>query len=357
VVIEYPTPADIAVPDAATVAQARRPFSPGAQVGFLGAGSFARRQLIPLAKGHGLQLERVATASGLSAMSAAEQFGFRRGACSVEELLEDETVAGVVVATRHGLHGPLTLAALRAGKAVLVEKPLCLTESELAEIRTELEHGDAPPLMVGFNRRFAPLAAGLRDHLARSDGPTNVVVRVNAGPLPADHWLNDPTAGGGRLLGEGCHFLDLIVDLIGTEPEAVVAQALHRSDEPLQSAQDFSVSIRFADGSLGTLLYGSAGAAAAGKELIEAHRGARSGRIDDFRTLRVWGDGRARTRRAGGRDKGHSEEVRTFAAVVRGEAAPPPVAGYLTSTALTFAALRSLESATEVLLRESGANA
>src|SRR5205085_9746941 len=122
----------------------------------------------------------------------------------VEELLEDETITGVVVATRHDLHGPLTLGALRAGKAVLVEKPLCLTESELAEIRTELEHGDAPPLMVGFNRRFAPLAAALRDHLARSEGPTNVVVRFIAGRLPSAHWLTDPTVGGGRLLGECC---------------------------------------------------------------------------------------------------------------------------------------------------------
>jgi predicted dehydrogenase/threonine dehydrogenase-like Zn-dependent dehydrogenase len=354
VVIEYPTAADAPAPDAPMVQEGRRSFSPGARVGFLGAGSFARRQLIPLAKHHGLVLDRVATASGLSATSAAEQFGFTRGACSVEELLGDEAIAGIVVATRHDLHGQLALAALRSRKAVLVEKPLCLTESELAEIQTELGLGDAPPLMVGFNRRFAPLVVALRDHLTGAEGPTNVIVRVNAGPLPADHWLNDPTAGGGRLLGEGCHFLDLIVDLIGVEPEAVIAHARHRTNEPLQAAQDFSVSIRFADGSLGTLLYGTTGAATAGKELIEAHRADRSGRIDDFRSLRAWGGGRARTHSARGQDKGHSEEMRTFAAVVRGEAAPPPAAGYLTSTALTFAALRSLQRGTEVLLRESG---
>jgi predicted dehydrogenase len=261
-----------------------------------------------------------------------------------------------VVATRHDLHGRLTLAALRAGKAVLVEKPLCLNESELAEIRTEFEHGDAPPLMVGFNRRFAPLTADLRDHLARANGPTNVVVRVNAGPLPADHWLNDATTGGGRLLGEGCHFLDLIVEVVGVDPEAVIAQARQGANEPLQSVQDFSVSIRFVDGSLGTLLYGTTGAATAGKELVEAHRGARSGRIEDFRALGTWGGGRARTRRARAQDKGHAEEMRRFAAVVRGDVAPPPVAGYLASTALTFAALRALESGSEVQLPSTGAN-
>jgi predicted dehydrogenase len=290
----------------------------------------------------------VVTASGLSAASAAEQFGFRRGPCSLDELLEDETVAGVVVATRHDLHGGLTLRALRSGKAVLVEKPLCLTESELAELRAELESGAAPPLMVGFNRRFAALTPALRAHLAAGEGPTNVVVRVNAGPLPADHWLNDPVTGGGRLMGEGCHFLDLIADLVGTDPVAVTATAGPSRDEPLRSVQNFAVSIRFRDGSLGTLLYGIAGAPSAGKELVEAHRGGRSGRIEDFRTLRLWGGGRSRTRRAGGQDKGHSEEMRTFAAVVRGEASPPPARGYLTATVISLAALHSLETGAEI---------
>jgi predicted dehydrogenase/threonine dehydrogenase-like Zn-dependent dehydrogenase len=347
VMIEYPT---AAVPE--SKAPPRRPearrFVPGNVVGFIGAGSFARRQLIPLARRHGLQLDRVATASGLSAASAAEQFGFTRGACSVQELLDDDTIAGVVVATRHHLHAGLALEALRAGKAVLVEKPLCLTESELDALRNELERDGAPPLMVGFNRRFAPLTRALRAHVKNGQGATNVIVRVNGGPLPADHWLNDPRTGGGRLLGEGCHFLDLIVELAGSEPVAVSAQARHRADEPLQAAQDFSVSVRFADGSIGTLVYGTRGAAAAGKELVEAHAQDRSGRIDDFRTLRLWGDGRARSQRSRGQDKGHGEEMLAFATVLRGEAAPPPITGYLTSTALALAALRSLECGAEM---------
>jgi predicted dehydrogenase/threonine dehydrogenase-like Zn-dependent dehydrogenase len=356
VVIDYATTTDGSDEEAPSLpAQRRRPFLAGPQVGFIGAGSFARRLLIPLSKRHGLVLDRVATASGLSAASAAEQFGFRRGACTVDELLSDEATAGVIVATRHDLHGSLALAALQAGKGVLVEKPLCLTEDELDALRTELEREDAPPLMVGFNRRFAPLTRALREHLGAAQGPTNVVVRVSAGSLPTDHWLNNPPTGGGRLLGEGCHFLDLIADLTGSHPVGVNAQARHRVDEPLQSAQDFSVSIRFADGSLGTLLYGTTGAAAAGKELVEAHRQDRSGRIDDFRSLRLWGAGRGRSQRSRGQDKGHTEEMRVFAAVLRGESAPPPVMGYLTSTEVTFAALRSLESGAEVLLEAGGA--
>jgi predicted dehydrogenase len=347
VVIEYAMVDETSARVAEAPPQARRPFTPGSRVGFVGAGSFARRQLIPLAKRHGLVLDLVATRSGLSAASAAEQFDFQRGACSVEEIIHDEALTGVVVATRHDLHGRVTLDALRAGKGVLVEKPLCLTESELEEVQAEVELEGAPPLMVGFNRRFAPLTRALREHLAGGAGPTNVLVRVNAGSLPPDHWLNDPAEGGGRLLGEGCHFLDLIVDLAGARPIAVTAHARRTGGEPLQCAQDFSVSVGFADGSLGTLLYGTAGASRAGKELIEAHRANRSGRIDDFRTLRLWGTGRARVRRTRVKDKGHSQEMRLFAAALRGEATAPPVDGYVTSTVLTFAALRSLESGSE----------
>src|SRR5829696_5081431 len=187
VVIDYATATDQSSAEAPSrQVQRRRLFSPGAEVGFIGAGSFARRLLIPLAKRYGLLLGHVATASGLSAASAAEQFGFHRGPCTVDELLRDEAAAGVVIVTRHDLHGSLALAALKAGKGVFVEKPLCLTEEELRTLRRELERDDGPPLMVGFNRRFAPLTRALRDYLDGAEGPTNVVVRVNAGSLAAD---------------------------------------------------------------------------------------------------------------------------------------------------------------------------
>jgi predicted dehydrogenase len=273
----------------------------------------------------------------------------------VDELLADDAISGVVVATRHDLHGRLVLEAAQAGKGVFVEKPLCVSEEELAALQTELDRADAPPLMVGFNRRFAPMTEALRSHLDPADGPTNVVVRVNGGPLPADHWLNDLQAGGGRLLGEGCHFLDLILALARSNPVAVSAQTRQRTDEPAQSSQDFSVSVRFADGSLGVLLYGTAGAPSAGKELIEAHREQRSGRIDDFRSLRLWGAGRGRSQRARAQDKGHAAEMRLFAAVLRGEVAPPPLAEYVTSMAVTFAALRSLETGMDVFVEMNAA--
>jgi predicted dehydrogenase/threonine dehydrogenase-like Zn-dependent dehydrogenase len=324
-----------------------RAFAPGAGVGFVGAGSFARRHLIPLAREHGLSLERVATASGLSASTAAEQFAFRQGAATIEEILADESVHGVVVATRHDQHARLALDALQAGKAVFVEKPLCLTPPELDELRAELDRDGAPPLMVGFNRRHAPLTGTLEGHLRDATGPTNVIVRVNAGPLPDDHWLNDPVVGGGRLLGEACHFLDLIVTIVKAVPVAVNAQARTTPDAALQSAQDFTVTLRFDDGSLGTLLYGTTGAPDLGKEFVEAHRGSRTAVLDDFRALRLYGGGRTRTVRSRSRDKGHSREMGFFAAVLRGETSPPSAASYLKSTAATLAALQALETGVE----------
>jgi predicted dehydrogenase/threonine dehydrogenase-like Zn-dependent dehydrogenase len=347
VVIDYDAPTERGPAQPARPVAARREFAAGTHVGFVGAGSFACRQLIPLAKREGLVLDLIASGSGLSAVSAAERFGFARGAVGVDELLDDEAIAGVFVATRHDVHGRLTLEALRAGKAVFVEKPLSLDEAELAEIASEHEQKGAPPLMVGFNRRFAPLTQRLRDHLLAASGPTNVLVRVNAGGLAPDHWLNDPAVGGGRLVGEGCHFFDLICALVPSKPISVSGQARVAADRPVATCENFAAAVRFADGSLGTLLYGTAGSGSAGKEIVEAHRGAHSGRIDDFRNASLWGDGRARKVRSRGRDKGHAEEIRRFAAAMRGEEALPPFEEALVSSRLTLAALRSLEHGVE----------
>jgi predicted dehydrogenase/threonine dehydrogenase-like Zn-dependent dehydrogenase len=347
VLIDYDAPPERAPAEPPRRRETRRAFATGTHVGFIGAGSFACRQLIPLAKREGLVLDLVASGSGLSAASAAERFGFERGAVGVDDVLGDDALSGVFVATRHDLHARLTLEALRAGKAVFVEKPLSLHETELAEIASEVERNDTPPLLVGFNRRFAPLTQRLREHLFAASGPTNILIRVNAGALAPDHWLNDPAVGGGRLLGEGCHFFDLICALVASKPLAVTVQGRIAADRPIATCEDFAAVVRFADGSLGTLLYGTAGAGGAGKEVVEAHRGAHSGRIDDFGSAVLWGAGRSRKERSRGRDKGHSEEIRRFAAALRGEEALPPFEEALASSRLTLAALRSLESGAE----------
>lgn len=350
IVLRYAATVDLTPPPPAP----ERAFTPGAALAFIGAGSFAQRYLIPLAKGAGLTLDRVATSTGLSAASVAERFAFARGAATAAEILADPAVQAIVVATRHDRHGALALAGLRAGKATFVEKPLCTTEDELDELAAVATAPGAPPLLVGFNRRYAPLTVALQAHLDGARGPTNALVRVNAGVLPADHWLNDPIEGGGRLLGEGCHFLDLLCHIVGPDaaPVAVSASGHPRPGEPLQAAQDVAVTVRFSDGSLGLLLYGTAGAAAAGKELVEAHRGDRSGRLDDFGTLRLWGGGKPRTESSRGRDKGHTAEVAHFARLARGEepATAAHAETYLTAMRVTFAAIEALATGAEVRL-------
>jgi predicted dehydrogenase/threonine dehydrogenase-like Zn-dependent dehydrogenase len=345
IVLDYPSAGD----EAATPACVRPPQGldtrerrTGNRIGFLGAGSFAQRFLIPLAREAGLELDLVATSTGLSAAGVAERAGFGRGACSVDDLLADEALTGVVVATRHDRHADLVLSALDRGLGVFVEKPLCLAEEELERIEAAVSAGGGSPLMVGFNRRYAPLTRELTAFLESEPGPANVFVRVNAGTLPPDHWLNDPVEGGGRLVGEGCHFLDLLLHLVGKPAAAVTAQARRSSDEAVAHVQDFVVVVRFEDGSLGTLLYGTRGSRSRGKELVEAHRGGRSAVLDDFGALALYGDGRTRKRSVRRRDKGHAAELKRFARLLAGEETPDARAD-LAAMRLTFAARRALE--------------
>jgi predicted dehydrogenase len=291
---------------------------------------------------NGLQLDRVATASGLTAAAVGERFGFVRGACTVEEVLSDPEIQAVVIATRHDRHGELVVEALRSGKATFVEKPLCLTQEELRRIETEAARPDSPPLIVGFNRRFAPLTLEMQRFLRGGHQPINALIRVNAGSLGADHWLNDPKLGGGRLLGEGCHFLDYLLQLVDSVPIAVVAEAATDPDLPLQCAERFTVVVRFADSSIGTLVYGTSGSPSLDKEWIEAHSGDLSAELRDFSVLRTWEGSRKRVIRNRGADKGHAAELARFAAVVRGEEERPDPTTYFESTRVTLAASRSL---------------
>jgi predicted dehydrogenase/NADPH:quinone reductase-like Zn-dependent oxidoreductase len=330
----------------ASAEPSRRARRVGANVGFIGAGNFAQRHLIPLARKHGLVPYCVATSSGLTAASVAERFEFSGGARTVDQILADDDVSAVVVATRHDRHAELVLAALRAGKAVFCEKPLCLSTDELDAIEAEASRPGAPPLMVGFNRRHAPLVSALETALPAA-GPAQALIRVNAGRLADDHWLNDPHEGGGRLVGEGCHFFDLLVHLVGAAPTHVAVQGHAAHGLVAQSASDFVAAVRFENGSVGTILYGSSGSRRLGKEYIELHRGSRSAQIDDFARLTVWADGRPSTTRSRARDKGIAAEVALFSGVVTDDRLPPALETYLLSMRLTLAARRSLETGRE----------
>jgi polar amino acid transport system substrate-binding protein len=301
--------------------------------------------LIPALAEAGAELAAVATERGLTAADVAERFGFERAAAGAEELLGDDSIDALVIATRHSSHARLTAAALQAGKAVFVEKPLALDENELREIETALPAGRL--LMVGFNRRFAPLVVRLQDEL----GPaaTTLAIRVNAGPLPRDHWLHDPEDGGGRLLGEGCHFVDLLSHLAGAPAASVHAVAVAAPERPLESADNVAASLRFANGAVGTLVYSGSGDPRLPKERLEAFGGGLAAVLDDFRRLELYRDGK-RTIVKGKRDKGHRAELARFVQAIRGEVEAPSATSYLASTRATFALVESLRSGTAIEL-------
>jgi predicted dehydrogenase/threonine dehydrogenase-like Zn-dependent dehydrogenase len=319
--------------------------APGTGVAVIGAGAFARATLIPALKDAGAQLVAVTSASGLTAADVAARFGFQRAAASVDEILGDEAIAAVVIATRHPSHAALAAAALRAGKAVFVEKPLALSTEQLQEVEEALALESV--LMVGFNRRFAPLVTLLEEEL-RGSNDLSISIRVNAGSLPADHWLHDPDDGGGRLLGEGCHFVDLLAVLAGSEALAAHATAVPQPGRPIECSDSFSAHVRF-DGGIGTLVYSGGGNTRLPKERVEAFGGGVAAVLDDFRRLEVYRAGKRHTVK-GKQDKGHRAQIVRFLGAVGGLAEPPPVASYLRSTRATLALVESLRTGEPVRL-------
>lgn len=313
------------------------------RVGVLGAGNFATATLLPaMARAGGVEFVGVCTASGASGRYAAERFGFRYCTTDEGELLGDEGVDAVVIATRHALHGRQVVAALRAGKHVFCEKPLCLDEGELAEIVRVRAAGRV--LMVGYNRRFAPMAVALKEFVAGLGEPLMMQYRVNAGYIPGVHWVQDPEQGGGRIVGECCHFMDLLAHLAGAPPVHVDARALpnggrYRDDNVV-------ITLEFADGSLGTVTYVANGDRAYSKERLEVFGGGAVAVLDDFRTLVLVRSGRRATERSWWRqDKGHRNEWRAFAAAVRAGGPPPIALEELVATSLaSFRAVESLGS-------------
>lgn len=277
-----------------------------AKVGLIGAGSFASRVVLPGLQAAGLEVVLVASATGLSARGAVERLPAAR-AVRPEEVIEDGEASLVAIATRHASHAELSIRALRAGKAVYVEKPPCLSREELSELRRARDES-GQPLFVGFNRRHAPLVDALKEHVASAGSPAQVVIRVNAGALPSGHWLNDVSDGGGRLLGEGCHFVDLASWIVGAAPQRVSCTVKPHAEETIQTAQRFLISLEFPDDSLATIVYTDAGASGLPKELIEVHAAGRSAVLDDFRSLELR-DGTQRSRRgARSQDKGHRRQ-------------------------------------------------
>jgi predicted dehydrogenase/threonine dehydrogenase-like Zn-dependent dehydrogenase len=287
----------------------------GAAVGLLGAGGFASSTLISAIKASpDSTLVAVCAATGSHAQHAARRFGFSRSTTD-EDAVHSQDINTIVIATRHHLHAGQVLAALAAGKNVFCEKPLCLSEDELRSITRaylNIAPADRPALMVGFNRRFAPMTARMKTFLASISEPLALHYRINAGYLPPDHWVNDREQGGGRVLGEVCHFVDLLMFLAGSAVIEVAARPVGSSSR--YSGDNVLISLRFANGSEGTISYLANGDRAFSKERIEVFGGGSTAVLEDFRRLELVRDGRKKTIRAYWRqDKGHRAEWVAFA--------------------------------------------
>ncbi len=293
------------------------PAAGGFRVGVVGFGGYFRAMLLPLLRGHsGFALHSVCSRNGLTVRAAVEREGFTTGTTDWRALVEDPAVQVVYVATRHDLHYAVARAAIEAGKAVFVEKPMTLRADEgraLADLVAER----GAILTVGFNRRFSPHAVHMRQALARIAAPKTLLYRVNAGVLPPEHWLFDLAEGGGRLVGEGVHFFDFLAFLAGARPVRVFALSPRGGER-----NEAVVGLEFADGSVGTVVYSGSGSAEFGKERVEAFAGGASLVLDDFRSLEVFGLDGVKSLQTRSIEKGQREQLDDFFRALRGEGAP-----------------------------------
>lgn len=291
-----------------------------ASVSFVGAGNYATAVLMPAFKEAGALLRSVASTSGVSGINAARKFGFQEITTETDKLFLDPDTNAIVIATRHDSHARFVLKALAAGKHVFVEKPLCLTLDELAEIERACVEDGSKIVMVGFNRRFAQQVQKMKSLLAGVSGPKGLVMTVNAGAIPADHWAHDLEVGGGRIIGEACHFIDLLRHLAG-----VPFAQYHISKMRGTTGDTVSIQIEFTDGSIGTVHYFANGSKSFPKERLEVFSGGRVLQLDNFRRLTGFGWPEFSKMNMWRQDKGQKACVAAFiGAVQSGGKAPIP---------------------------------
>jgi predicted dehydrogenase/threonine dehydrogenase-like Zn-dependent dehydrogenase len=317
-------------------------------VGFVGAGNFARAMLLPrFQKLAGVSLAGVSTASGINARAVGDRFGFSYATTDTPALLADPAVQAVVIATRHASHARFAAQALRAGKAVFVEKPLALDEEGLQEVlAAQAESGGV--LAVGFNRRFSPLSLAVKEAFI-AGLPLALNYRVNAGAIPRESWVHDPEEGGGRIIGEVCHFVDLLQYLSGEDPVEVSAQALGGPEGGLHDT--VAITLRFSRGSVANLSYFATGDRSFPKERLEVFGGGTLAVLDDFREVLISRGGKRTRVKKLAQEKGFDQEVAAFVQAARGGGLPIPLASLVATTRATFAIEASLRTGQSVAVR------
>jgi predicted dehydrogenase/threonine dehydrogenase-like Zn-dependent dehydrogenase len=342
IVLNYPKVEDRQPTPVVTTAEAKaKPLCKDkVGIGVIGSGIFANITMLPAMKKID-DYERVGIAdiNGSAAKHSQDKFGFSYSAGDHHKILEDENIDVVFVTTRHNTHASLLLEALQAGKHVMVEKPLCLTEDELGEIIKIAEQKPELLVMVGFNRRFAPMSLELKARI-KNKGPLCMNYICNAGFAPKDSWTQDVQVGGGRIIGEGCHFIDWMIWLTGSAPKQVYAQAIARENSKALKDDNIMILITFEDGSIGTVSYLACGDKSYTKEHIEVYAGGSIGIINDFRNGFFTCNGKKE--KLTGLSKGHFEEWSEFASAIK-NGGPSPI-GFEEIVASTWTTLKAIES-------------
>ncbi len=340
VVLEYPDAAEAAA--SVQPSRARALASGELGVSFIGAGNFACGVLLPIVKRAAkVQLRSVAAATGLSAKNAAEQFGFSHSTTDYQEILKDEESKIVFIATRHDSHARIAAEALKLGKHVFVEKPLATTIESLREVISAARESEGL-LMVGYNRRFAPIAREIKERFSKRSGPMTIVYRVNAGQLPAEHWTHDETEGGGRIIGEVCHFIDFVQFLTDSLPERVTATSVPQAQSAGLVDDSVIISLGMRDGSVASIVYTASGDKSLPKEHIEVFCDRSVARVDDFKSGVFIHHGKSTRLGGSSQDKGHAAEISSFLEAVRNGTEAPTSLDSLAATSLAcFAALKS----------------
>jgi polar amino acid transport system substrate-binding protein len=314
------------------------------RIGLLGAGGYAKGMLLPQFKSAGAEFQSIATASGTTARAVGEQFGFRFCASSADEVIGDAAVNLIVIATRHDSHADLARRALEQGRHIFVEKPLALNDEELDSLIAMAQQSQGS-LTVGFNRRFSPLALDAKQFFHDRSTPLSINYRVNAGRVPVGHWAQQPNEGGGRIIGEVCHFIDFMHFISDSLVIRVYAESISSSNQQIVNDDSVFITLRLADGSNGAIAYLAEGDRSLGKERIEIFGGGKSFVIDDFRRAIAYRNGRAKNTRLRAQDKGQKNQVRAVCDGVReGNPALIKLEDLVTTTRATFRIKESLRT-------------
>lgn len=315
--------------------------------GVLGAGLFANSTLLPVIKNNkDFQLVGIASSGGLHAQHSGKKFGFQYATSSEDEIINDPKVNTVAILTRHDSHADLVVKALKAGKHVFVEKPLAITSNQLSVISKQLKTNNRSLLTVGFNRRFSPLAQSLKSQISNLQEPKYLHYRVNAGYIPLNHWTQDESLGGGRIIGEACHFIDMLTFLVGAVPVSVTAHALPNGGKYRED--NVSMTFTFPDGSLGVVDYLANGDKSMPKERLEVFCEGMIAVLDDYVSLVTVKDGKKKEER-GAQDKGWKAEMVAFAESIKsGGEAPIPYEQLVGVTQSTFAVVESIRTGNKI---------